>query len=220
VLALLTNLLGADPSARREFFHATRSFYHRWRSSRVDFPVWQRVEDLLLDAAHPLRRVALDVVTFGTPIRYGWDGGGYDKLLHFHEHRPPRPDRDWLAPYPPRPLRVLTARAGDFVQQIGIAGSGFPPNPFAWRTCSANRRLRRLVARNVPRWLFTNLRHGVRVADEGTTLLFEYGDPARFPSHLFGHALYTRRRWLPLHCGHIAAEFYGAPSSNQRNAPE
>jgi hypothetical protein len=212
VLALLTNLLGADPPTRREFFHATRSFYHRWRSSRVDFPVWQRVEDLLLDAGHPLRRVALDVVTFGTPIRYGWDAGGYANLLHFNEHRSTRPGRDWLAPYPPRPLHVVSARAGDFVQQIGIAGSGFLPNPLAWRTCSANRRLRRLVARHVPRWLITNLRAAARVADEGTTLLVDYRDPARFPSHLFGHAMYTRQRWLPLHCGHIATEFYGASS--------
>ena len=27
-------------------------------------------------------------MTFGTPIRYGWDSGGYARLLHFIHHRP------------------------------------------------------------------------------------------------------------------------------------
>jgi hypothetical protein len=209
VLALATNLLGGDAASRREFFNAARSFYRRWRSSSVDFPTWQRVEDLLASATHPLRRVALDLVTFGTPIRYGWETSGYAQLLHVVNHRPHHAEHHWRARFPPRIRSVLRALEGDFMQHLGIAGSGFPPNPLAFRTLAANRRLRRLVAGNAPSWLLTGMRAGARVPDEGKTLLVDYADPARFPLlHVFGHAVYTRRRWLPLHCELVAEELY------------
>jgi hypothetical protein len=209
VFALMTNLLGGDGSTRREFFHAARSFYHRWRSSRIDFPVWQRVEDLLVSTTHPLRRAALDFVTFGTPIRYGWESAGYANLLHVVGHRPHVHHAPWRAAFPPHARHVLTASHGDFIHHLGIAGSGFPPFPLAFRTFAANRRLRRLVARHVPGWLVSRMRAGARVHDEGTTLLVDYDDPARFPLlHLFGHAAYTRSRWLPLHAELAANQFY------------
>ncbi len=210
IFALASNLLGSDGATRREFFHAARSFYQRWRSARIDFPVWQRVEDLLTSTTHPLRRVALDMVTFGTPIRYGWESAGYSRLLHFVGHRPHDPERHWLAPYPPRLHGVLTALHGDFVHHLGIAGSGFPPFPLAFRTLAANRRMRRILARHVPGWLLTRMRAGSRVHHDGATMLVDYADPVRFPLlHIFGHALYTRSHWLPLHCELVAKEFYG-----------
>ncbi|GAJ02451.1 unnamed protein product, partial [marine sediment metagenome] len=66
VFSLLTNLLGSDSETRREFFKASRSFYQPCIRNNVDLPVWPRVIDLLENPDHPLRRVALDVVTFGT----------------------------------------------------------------------------------------------------------------------------------------------------------
>ena len=212
VLALASNLLGGDANSRREFFHAARSFYHSWRHARVDFPAWQRVEGLLAGDQKPLHRTALDFVTFGTPIRYGWETAGYAKLLHVINHRPTSDQGEWLAPYPPRVRRALTAADGDYVQQIGIAGSGCPVLPLTFRTFTADRRVRRLVANN-SRWLLRHLRKGARVPDEGLSLLVDYADPARFPwTHLFGHAVYTRSRWLPMHCELTAREFYGAGS--------
>jgi hypothetical protein len=209
-LALLTNLLGGDIATRREFFHATRSFFHRWRSSRVDFPVWQRVEDLLAGASRPLQNAALDLVTFGTPIRYGWDLGGCSQLLHIYNHRPAHADRAWLTSMPPHWRRVLWGGDGDFVAQFGIAGSGFPANPLAFRTLTANRRLRRLVSDGVPWWLLKNMRPGMRVPADGRSLLIDYAEPGRMPlQHVFGHVLYTRSRWLPLHCELMAEELYG-----------
>jgi hypothetical protein len=210
VLALASNLLGGDAGARREFFDAAQSFYRKRRSARVDLPAWQRVEDLLASDAHPLRRVQLDMVTFGTPIRYGWETAGYGNLLHFVYHRPHHEEHHWRARFPPRLARVLAALEGDFMQHLGIAGSGFPGNPLAFRTFNANRRLRRLVAGNTRGWLLTRMKAGARVPDEGKTLLIDYDDPSWFPlRHIFGHALYTRSRWLPLQCELIAEEFYG-----------
>jgi len=211
VLALMTNLLGGDEAARAEFFDAARIFFRRPWSERLDFPVWQRVEELLADADHPLRRLQLDLVTFGAPIRYGWDTAGYSKLLHIVNHRPGICGTDHHAPYPPRLRRVVAGTAGDFIQQLGIAGSNFPPLPLALRTFLANRRLGRVLERDLPRErLFTRLKCGVRVHDEGTTLLVDYDDPDCLPfRHMLGHAPYTRSRWLPLHCELVATQFYG-----------
>jgi len=211
VFALLTHLVGGDHATRRDFFHAARSFYRTWWSRRVDLPAWQRVEELLADASHPLRRLHLDLATFGTPVRYGWETAGYSRLLHVVNHRP-APDRHaHQAAYPLEPRRMLAAADGDYVQHIGIMGSGLPANPLALRTLIANYRLRRLLHRGHPfRWLTQLLQHGDRVHDDGTTLLIDYDDPETSPlRHLFGHAVYTRSRWLPLHCEQVAEHFYG-----------
>jgi hypothetical protein len=105
---------------------------------------------------------------------------------------------------------VLKGVEGDFMQHVGIAGTNFMPIPLAVRTFLADWRLGKLLQRDVtPRWLRSRLKLGVRVPEEGQTLLVEYDDPDRFPLfHFVGHALYTRSRWLPHHCEWIAREFY------------
>jgi hypothetical protein len=209
-LAILTNLFGADEPTRAEFFNAARIFHRGNRAPHSGFTAWQRVEQLLAEPNHPLRCLALDIVTFGTPIRYGWDTLGYGNLLHIIHHRPHRKVARHAAPYPPHPGRLLAGTEGDFVQHLGIAGTSFPPLPLAYKTFLANRRLRRILHRDLNwEWIRTRLKHGSRVAHEGTTLLVDYADPDRSPHrHLFGHAPYTRSRWLPLHATLVAEEFY------------
>ena len=200
MLAILTNLLAADEATRAEFFAAARPFYHSWLAGRADLPAWSAAEQLLADQDRPVRRLRLDVVTFGTPIRYGWDTS------------PPAPAvAEPSAPSPPAVGDVLTARHGDYVQQIGIAGTNLCVAPLTLRTFKANRRLGRLLEAGVDReGLRSRLRRGVRVAAEGTTLLVAYADPDRSPlRHLWGHGLYTRTRWLAWHCERIAEELYG-----------
>jgi hypothetical protein len=101
------------------------------------------------------------------------------------------------------------------MQQVGIAGTNFAPLPLAVRTFVADRRLGRLLQRDLPReWLRTRLRRGVRVHDEGQTLLVDYDDPDRLPfRHLLGHGPYTRSRWLALHCELAAEQFYAGDTS-------
>jgi hypothetical protein len=214
-LAILTNLLGADELTRAEFFNAARIFHRGHHAPHSGFTAWQRVEQLLAEPNHPLRGLALDIVTFGTPIRYGWDTHGYSKLVHFIHHRPNRKDAHHAAAYPPHPGRLLTGTEGDFVQHLGIAGTSFPPLPLAYKTFLANRRLRRLLHRDLTwEWIRSRLKHGARVAHEGTTLLIDYADPDRSPHrHLFGHAPYTRSRWLTLHCELVTEHFYSNVSS-------
>lgn len=210
VMALASQLLGANRQARDEFFSATNSFYRSRAGGRVDMPVWERVSELLEDADHPLRQLSLDMVTFGTPIRYSWNANGYARLLHFIHHRPPLQGGEHNAPIPLNPLRALRANDGDYVQQIGISGTNFAPLPLFLRTLQADWRLDKLLEQEVVREnIVTRLRHATRVPDEGTTLLVDYANVSPWPNrHLFGHGLYTLRRWMALHCREIANEFY------------
>jgi hypothetical protein len=74
----------------------------------------------------------LDVVTLGTPVRYGWDAAGYGNLLHFIHHRPVDGLPDDRAPFLPSAEDILQAKQGDCVQQLGIAGTNFTPPAWAW----------------------------------------------------------------------------------------
>lgn len=210
VFALLSNLLASDAEKRQSFFRAARCFYRRLFSRRVDMPAWARAEQLLGEAEHPLRRLALDVVTFGTPIRYGWDTGGFANLLHFVNHRPVAGRPDYLAPKTIDPRRLLTAADGDYVQQIGIAGSNLIPNFFAIRTLISDRRLSKLLEHNLRRErLTTRMGYGMRVPEVGETLLVDYPDSeTAIHRQLLGHAVYTRQKWLPFHLEQVAAHFY------------
>jgi len=207
-LALVSNLLAADELKRRSFLAAARSFYRRGWRGRIAQPAWERVQELL--ALPSVRRPwpQLDLVTFGTPIRYGWDTNGYAKLLHFVHHRP-RPGVPEYQTCLPRTVGdVLHAADGDYVQQLGIAGTNLPPTFLELRSWLADRRLGRFLQPDLRRRdLFKRLRLGQRVPQEGETLLVEYPDgPAA--RQLVGHAIYTRQIWLPFHAWEVARRFY------------
>lgn len=210
VLALVTNLLAAPPSVRAEFFEASRGYYQQSRGGHVDLPIWERVETLLSQDGNPLQDVSLDVVTLGTPIRYGWDTGGYSRLLHFVNHRPRPGLPEYRAEFPVKAEDLLTVAGGDYIQQLGIAGTNSLPPLFSPRAFQAEHRLGRLL-QGPPRQqnLLERLRAGVRVPDEGTTLLVDYGPaPGNAAQHLAGHAVYTRPGWLAFHAEAVAREFY------------
>jgi len=160
---------------------------------------------------HPLREIQLDCVTFGTPVRYGWDVSQTRKLLHFVNHKPVpehAPDR---AAFPPDSDDLLNARYGDYIQQIGVAGTNFAPPVWAWRAWIADIRLNRILQADIrKRDLLARLRAGIRAHDKGMSLLVDYG-PAEgnIAQHLAGHAVYTRLDWLLFHAEEVAARFYG-----------
>lgn len=210
VFALMTNLLAADARSRRQFFRTARAFY-RWPIlGWVDVPVWERVRKLL--ASRPVESwlPKLDLVTFGTPLRYGWDRGGYERLLNFVNHRPAQDLPDFLAPFPPTLEHLLDAYDGDYVQQLGIAGTNIPPSLFAWRTWWADRRLGRMLEADLtPRKITARMQVGARVPDAGTTLLVDYGPPSvEIHQHHAGHAVYTRPDLLLFHAEQVARELY------------
>ncbi len=210
VFALMSNLLAGDRDKVERFFDAAE-IYYRWPFlGCVDIPVWQRVRQLLQEPYPPIRQVALDLVTFGTPIRYGWDSAGYGQLLHFIHHRPHEGLPAYQAPFPPRLQDVLHATDGDYVQQLGIAGTNVMPSVFAWRAWMADQRLHRLLqGENIEGQPLERFRAGTIVPDEGTSLLVDYGTPeGGVARHLAGHAVYTREKWLLFHAEEVARRFY------------
>ena len=121
VFALLTHLLAADDEVVAKMFRAARPFYTHPLLRTCDVPYWPKVARNL----HKLRRSVppLDLVTFGTPIRYGWESRGYRTLTHFVHHRPQPGTPEYLA-LPPRSIREATeAVGGDYVQLMAIAGT-------------------------------------------------------------------------------------------------
>jgi len=213
VFALMTNLLGSNREALEDFFAATR-IYYRWPLlGCVDIPVWYRVRQLLRSADAPIRRLPLDLVTFGTPIRYGWESKGYSRLLHFVYHRPVQGIPAYRATFPPNLKRVLRGAEGDYVQQLGIAGTDIRPSRLAWRARLAEKRLGRLLQSQVlQRNPWDRFKAGAIVPDEGTTLLVDYGPMAGgVAKRHAGHAIYTRPQWLLFHAEEVVRQFYQSP---------
>ena len=209
VFALCTNLLSRDTEAIAHFFEAT-SVYYRWPVlGCVDIPVWKQVREMLTSDRFPRNR-PLDIVTFGTPIRYGWNADGYSKLLHFINHRPVTGLPEYQAPFPPTIENVMAALDGDYVQQFGIAGTNIMPSLLQWRAWWADNRLNRLL--QPPQETHDPLerfRVGKRVPEAGTTLLVEYGKPeGTVAQHFAGHAVYTQRDWLLFHAEEMARRLY------------
>jgi len=210
VFALISNLLAGNVEAVDRFFEAG-GIYYRWPVvGCVDVPVWTRVRELLAKAVSPLAGIPLDMVTFGTPIRYGWSSDGYANLLHFINHRPSEGLPEYRAPFPPKVDDVLSAADGDYIQQLGIAGTNVMPSVLAWRAWMADSRLDELLQPDISRRdVLDRFKAGAIVPDEGTTLLVDYGQPdGTIAQHLAGHAVYTRRKWLLFHAEEIARRLY------------
>jgi hypothetical protein len=212
VFALATNLLGGDRATIDAFFAAARRFSVALNDD--ERTVWRRVEQALRDGTTRPLVERLDLVTFGTPIRYGWDLGGYGKLLHFVNHRPAAGRADDRTSLPTSAGELQTAAAGDYVQHLGIAGTNLPPSIFLWRQWWADRRLGRLLQpKYSPLDLLDRLRLGLRVPDAGQTLLVDYGSPeGNAAEHLAGHAVYTKLKWLPFHTVESARWLYEPPA--------
>ncbi len=214
VFALLTNLLGSDSDARQAFFQAARNFYRMPILGRIDLPIWDEMCQRSCASDNLLSQVRIDVATLGTPVRYGWETAGCGHLLHFINHRPSAGLPDYQAVFPPTRDDLWHATPGDFVQQIGIAGTNIVPPIWALRGCDAEIRLGRfLQAGDSAVDLLARLRLGIRAHADGENLLIDYGPAPGTPAqHLLGHAIYTRQDWLLFHAEQIALRMYGMSS--------
>lgn len=210
VFALATNLVAAPAEVRDAFFQAAQVAFRSPVHRGIDVPVWQEVWDRFSREPDSVLGDRLDIVTFGTPIRYGWDAGGYRKLLHLIHHRPVPEREEYLAGFPPSRPGLMEASEGDVIQQIGIAGTNVVPNILFWRTWSADRRLNRLLQPGQSlRRLKRRLELGMRVPEEGHTVLADYGAiSGSIAEHHAGHAIYTLPRWLVFHAEKVVDCFY------------
>ena len=196
VFAILTNLLGGNTETRERFFEATAALVEQDED-------WGRAMELLSSTSLPraLNPAQLDIVTFGTPIRYGWERRGYGRLLHVVNHRALEGVEVPKVPFPPTAAQLASAAAGDYFQQIFIAGTNFPPSIYSLKKWKTEGKLHLLLQSNVAsRRIWEALCQGRRVAADGLTMLVDYvasGDG--HAASLGGHAVYTRSTWLPFH---------------------
>ena len=196
ILALVSNLLCVTANSNRtRLFDLLSAF-----ASQVNRPdtisTIQRVAPLLLNGTF-LNGAALDIVTFGMPVRYGWDPSGLGKLLHIVNHRTMRTDgKTWLSKMelPQITMEMPIAWGGDYVQELAVAGSDAVPTTEAAK--ATNKALWELVEPfdGFERWLEC-ARRAVRIPSEGLGILADYKDctgSTNVRDHYYGHAAYTR----------------------------
>lgn len=226
VFALLTNLLANDRDSVAAFFEAAGTL----GENRIS---WAQARERLLAAPspHPLAK-ALCVVTFGSPLRYGWDTDGYSKLLHIVHHRPEAnlPTFQAKPALPQTVDEIVGAKYGDWIQSFGLAGTDLIPLDRERREVHRSLKVLLETGLNQPDHndqktvldhlpdsvqqrvrgrlsdllvLLQRWRCGPRVAADGDAAwLFDYGEEE---TAKFGHGVYTKRTWLPFHASRIAA---------------
>lgn len=211
-LALVSNLLcPSHITGRPKFLGILTDYADQTNQTQLTDTI--KLVESLLATASPLNGVALDMVTFGTPVRYGWDPSGIGKLLHVVNHRNLRTDgKSWLAKMelPQITMEMPIAWGGDYVQELAVAGSdAVPPTEPAK---AANKRVWEMVEPydGFERWLEC-ARRAVRFPSEGGCLLVDYKDSTGSTNprdHYYGHAIYTRRHVLLFNTTQIVRAFY------------
>ena len=214
VLALVSNLLCVTAnSSRKRLLDLLSDFASQ--SNRPDIAsTIQRVAPLLANGTL-LNGAMLDVVTFGMPVRYGWDPSGLGKLLHIVNHRSMRTDgKTWLSKMelPQITMEMPIAWGGDYVQELAVAGSDAVPESEAAK--AANKAVWEIVEPfdGFERWLEC-ARRAVRIPSEGLGILADYKDSTgstNVRDHYYGHAAYTRLNAMLFNTTEIVQALYSA----------
>ncbi|MCI0428038.1 MAG: hypothetical protein L0Z46_08495 [Nitrospiraceae bacterium] len=211
-LALVSNLLCvASSSSRTRLLDLLSAFVSQVNRPDITSTI-QRVAPLLSNGAL-LNGATLDVVTFGMPVRYGWDPSGLGKLLHIVNHRNLRTDgKTWLSKMelPQITMEMPIAWGGDYVQELAVAGSDAVPTTEVAKT--ANKSIWELVEPfdGFERWLEC-ARRAVRIPSEGLGILADYKDSSgstNVRDHYYGHAAYTRLNMMLFNTTEIVRTFY------------
>jgi hypothetical protein len=213
VLALLSNLVTRGESeARSRIFEILAKYWEACPTEGRSIEQLEMLYQMLVDKQF-LAGASVDMVTLGTPIRYGWDIDGVSRLLHVVNHRKIRADgKAWLAKMelPQVAWEMPYQTGGDYVQQLAVAGTDdVPVSPEALQ---ANMDLRDICEPydGFERWLECT-RRTTRCPSDGRCLLVEYGiqaDEEAPRQHLFGHGCYTRSRAMLFTAQEIAKAFY------------
>jgi hypothetical protein len=196
VLALASNLLCSSPITGRPKLLGILAAYAGHTNQPELAAAVARIEQPLGDGSL-LNGAILDVVTLGTPVRYGWDPSGIGQLLHIVNHRNLRTDgKTWLAKMelPHITMEMPMAWGGDYIQELAVAGSDALPATDAAK--AANKAVWEMVEPydGFERWLEC-ARRAVRFPSEGRCLLADYKDCTgshNVRDHYYGHAVYTR----------------------------
>jgi len=212
VLALASNLLCPSQITGRTKLLGVLTSYAEQSHQPDLVAAITRIEPLL-GTASLLNGTSLDVVTFGTAVRYGWDPSGIGKLLHIVNHRNLRTDgKTWLAKMelPQITMEMPIAWGGDYVQELAVAGSDAMPG--SEEAKATNKAIWEMVEPfdGFEHWLEC-ARRAVRFPSEGLCLLADYKDSTGSTNprdHYYGHAAYTRQDAMLFNTSHIVNSLY------------
>ena len=199
VVALVTNLIGAESWMQRKFLEIVEPLFSSVDTGRDLFA--RVTAGLKSNLAGNLK---LDVVNFGAPITYGWDTLAYRRLLHVVNHTPLSDQPDWLSPPKMAGFRS-NEPCGDLMQILGITGSDFMPWLLDSKARCVEKSLHQFLAVDFSRrnwWARAGI--GMRVAEEGETILIDYENRYKLASVTLGHSIYTRPEWLSFHFDLVA----------------
>jgi len=210
--ALLSNLIAPVESlVRDDLFENLGQFYGQSDPPRPGLAHLQELDQFLATNQHQTFP-ALDIVTLGTAVRYGWDTGGIGKLLHLVNHRPLRSDgKQWLAKMdlPQITMEMPMVLGGDYVQQLAVGSTDAVPSDSLEEEINQTLRENLEPYDGFERWLEC-ARRVTRCPNDGQCLLIDYQDAEEGPptEHLFGHACYTRFPTLLFQTRQIAKTLY------------
>ena len=212
VLALISNFLSPVEASNREaIFQLLAGNCERMQKGDDSLARLDRLYRRLTTSSI-LNGAMLDVVTLGTPVRYGWDPSALGKLLHIVNHRSVRGDgKRWLAKMdlPQIAWEIPMIAGGDYIQQLAVAGTDAVPG--SEEEQFVNQELREVLEPydGFERWLEC-ARRGTRCANDGQCLLVDYKVTGDVPSpeHLFGHACYTRNNAMLFNTLQIVNRLY------------
>ena len=211
VLALLSNLMTSSESeGRPRIFEILAKF---WEACPVEGRSVEHLEALYKALTEQSEGASIDMVTLGTPVRYGWDTDGCGRLLHIVNHRMIRHDgKRWLSKMelPQTAWEMPYLTGGDYVQQLAVAGTDVMPDSPEME--QANVDLRDILEPydGFERWLECT-RRTTRCPKDGQCVLVEFGvqanqeDPRQ---HLYGHGCYTESRSMVFLAKEIARTLY------------
>lgn len=214
VAALASNLLCPSPiTGRKKVFEILRA--HGDSGGLTELTHVLTRLDPLLASGSLLNGATLDIVTFGTPVRYGWDPSSLGKVLHIVNHRNLRTDgKQWLSKMelPQITMEMPIAWGGDYVQELAVAGTDALPRTEAAK--AANKAVWELVEPydGFERWVEC-ARRAVRCPSEGRCLLVDYKDctgSTNIRDHYYGHAAYTRLDAMLFNTTEIVTHLYSS----------
>jgi hypothetical protein len=214
VLALLSNLITSGESETRSRVFEILAKY--WEACPLQGRSVEELELLykVLVEQRFLGGASVDIVTLGTPVRYGWDTDGFGRLLHVVNHRMIRSDgKRWLSKMelPQTAWEMPYQTGGDYVQQLAVAGTdAIPDSPDMEQANVDFREIFEPYYDGFERWLECT-RRTTRCANDGQCLLVEYGIQANEEhprEHLYGHGCYTKSRGMLFLAEQIAKVLY------------
>ena len=201
VMALLSNLVSTgEAEARPRIFEILARYCEACPAGHRSLDRLEQLYKLISDGdgfAGLLNGAVLDMVTLGTPVRYGWDTSAIGQLMHIVNHRPVRPDgKRWLSKMdlPQIAWEMPYVSGGDYVQQLAVAGTDeWPATEAAQQAVSELRDILEPYD-GFERWLEC-ARRNTRCPNDGTCVLVDYPvQPESTPrQHLYGHGCYTGR---------------------------